>query len=79
MEPSDTLTARPSMQEFLHRIMPLGLLTAAAGVVASYLQHGFLIGGTRGVPLAGDGLLVPLWHLLLLGFVAGYVMALVGG
>jgi uncharacterized membrane protein YfcA len=69
--------ASAACREFLLRIVPLGLLTASAGVVASYLQHGFLIGGARGVPLAGDAS-VSLWHLFLLGFVAGYVMALVG-
>lgn len=47
--------------------------------MASYLQHGFLIGGSRGVPLAGADFHVGLWHLLLLGFGAGYSMALVGG
>jgi uncharacterized membrane protein YfcA len=51
----------------------------AAGVAASYLQHGFLIGGARGVPFAGPDCHPALWHLLLLGFIAGYSMALVGG
>lgn len=46
------------------------------GVVASYLQHGFLVGGDRPFPLAGVS--VPLWHLLWLGFWTGYTMALVG-
>ena len=46
------------------------------GVAASYLQHGFLVGGDRPFPLAG--VTVPLWHLLWLGFWTGYTMALVG-
>lgn len=66
-------------REFLTRILPLTIGLWAAGVGASYLQHGFLIGGDRGVPLAGPDCHVGLWHLLLLGFCAGYAMALVGG
>ena len=66
-------------QEFWGRILPLTVGIWVAGVAVSYLQHGFLIGGARGVPLAGPNCHVGLWHLLLLGFVAGYSMALVGG
>ncbi len=66
-------------REFFRRVLPMVLGTLLAGVVASYLQHGFLIGGARGVPLAGAGCHVGLWHLLLLGLVGGYCMALVGG
>ena len=66
-------------REFWTRIVPLTLGLCGAGVAASYLQHGFLIGGGRGVPLAGPECDVALWHLLLLGFCGGYAMALVGG
>ena len=66
-------------REFFTRVLPLTLLVWSAGVVASYVQHGFLIGGARGVPLAGPDCHVALWHLLLLGLGAGYSMALVGG
>lgn len=66
-------------REFWTRVLPLTVAVWVAGVAASYLQHGFLIGGDRGVPLAGPGCDVALWHLLLLGFGAGYAMALVGG
>ena len=66
-------------RELVTRVAPLVLLLWAAGVAASYLQHGFLIGGARGVPLAGPECHPAWWHLLLLGFVAGYSMALVGG
>jgi uncharacterized membrane protein YfcA len=66
-------------RELFTRILPLTLACWAAGVAVSYLQHGFLIGGDRGVPLAGPECHVALWHLLLLGFCAGYSMALVGG
>lgn len=72
-------TARQlTRREFWRRILPLTLVIWLAGVAASYLQHGFLIGGPRGVPLAGPECHAGLWHLLLLGFVAGYFMALVG-
>lgn len=66
-------------RELLTRVLPLTALLWAIGVAASYAQHGFLIGGERGVPLAGPDCHAPLWHLLLLGFGAGYAMALVGG
>ena len=42
-------------REFLARVLPLALGVWTVGVGASYLQHGFLIGGSRGVPLAGPG------------------------
>jgi uncharacterized membrane protein YfcA len=71
--------ARLARWEFFWRILPLTLLVWGIGVAASYLQHGFLIGGSRGVPLAGPDCHVSLWHLLLLGYFAGYSMALVGG
>lgn len=70
---------RSTRRELLTRVLPLTLGAWAVGVGASYLQHGFLIGGARGVPLAGPDCYAPLWHLLLLGFCAGYAMALVGG
>jgi uncharacterized membrane protein YfcA len=66
-------------REFWFRVVPLTAGVLLAGVCASFLQHGFLIGGARGVPLAGPGCHVAVWQLLLLGFVAGYAMALVGG
>jgi uncharacterized membrane protein YfcA len=66
-------------RELFTRILPLTLGAWLAGVIVSYGQHGFLIGGARGVPLAGPECDVELWHLLLLGFSAGYAMALVGG
>jgi uncharacterized protein len=66
-------------RELLTKIIPLTLAAWTVGVAVSYLQHGFLIGGERGVPLAGPDCHVALWHLLLLGLVAGYSMALVGG
>ncbi|MDO8539936.1 MAG: sulfite exporter TauE/SafE family protein, partial [Opitutaceae bacterium] len=72
-------TRAAAQREFWTRVLPLALAVWAFGIAASYLQHGFLIGGERGVPLAGPDCHAALWHLLLLGFVAGYTMALVGG
>lgn len=66
-------------RELFTQILPLTAAAWAVGVGVSYLQHGFLIGGARGVPLAGPECHVALWHLLLLGFCGGYAMALVGG
>ncbi len=66
-------------REFWSRVLPLAVGVWLLGIAVSYIQHGFLIGGSRGVPLAGPECDAALWHLLLLGFVAGYSMALVGG
>lgn len=62
--------------EFLSQQVPIVLLVFGLGIAASYLQHGFLVGGDRSFPLAGIS--VPLWHLVWLGFWTGYTMALVG-
>ena len=66
----------PLLQEFGCQQAPIIAVVLALGVAASYLQHGFLVGGDRPFPLAG--VVVPLWHLLWLGFWTGYTMALVG-
>jgi hypothetical protein len=71
------VAARPSpWTEFLRDQAPIVAGVLALGVAASYLQHGFLVGGERPFPLAG--IAAPLWHLLWLGFWTGYTMALVG-
>jgi len=62
--------------ELLCEQAPIIAAVLVMGVAASYLQHGFLVGGERPFPLAGVA--VPLWHLLWLGFWTGYTMALVG-
>jgi uncharacterized protein len=68
---------RPSwMAEFRRDQAPIIAAILIVGVAASYLQHGFLVGGERPFPLAG--VRVPLWHLMWLGFWTGYTMALVG-
>ncbi len=67
---------RPLSTEFLREQAPIITIVLMMGVAASYLQHGFLVGGDRPFPLAG--VTVPLWHLLWLGFWTGYTMALVG-
>jgi uncharacterized membrane protein YfcA len=69
--------APPSLRtELLYEQAPIIAAVLVMGVAASYLQHGFLVGGERPFPLAGVA--VPLWHLLWLGFSSGYIMALVG-
>lgn len=62
--------------ELLRQQVPIVVAVLGLAVAASYLQHGFLVGGDRPFPLAG--VKVPLWHLLWLGFWTGYTMALVG-
>lgn len=58
--------------------LPVALLMGLLGIVSSFIQHGFLIGARRGIPLAGPGVHVSIWYLLLLGLGAGYVTALIG-
>jgi uncharacterized membrane protein YfcA len=58
-------------REFFTRVLPIALGLWAAGVAVSYLQHGFLIGGEHGVPVAGPECHPVLWHLLLIVPVAG--------
>jgi len=58
--------------------LSLALFFMILGVVGSYLQHGFLIGGRHGVPLAGSHVYVPIRRLLVLGLGAGYITALMG-
>ena len=48
----------------------------ALGLVAAYVQHGFLPGGDAAFPVAG--VRVPVWHLVWMGFWTGYLMAIVG-
>lgn len=63
-------------REFLREQLPVILGLIALGIVAAFLQHGFLPGGDAEFPLAGAR--VPLWHLVWMGFWTGYTMALVG-
>jgi uncharacterized membrane protein YfcA len=56
--------------------VPLLVLVLAAAFGAAYWQHGFLPGSDVAFPLAG--VRVPIWHLIWLGFWAGYTMAVVG-
>ncbi|HEX9419124.1 MAG TPA: hypothetical protein VGA81_08715, partial [Methylomirabilota bacterium] len=71
-----TPAPRSLRTELLCEQAPIITAVLITGVAASYLQHGFLVGGERPFPLAGVA--VPLWHLLWLGFWTGYTMALVG-
>ncbi len=65
-------------REFLTEQLPLIVITFGLGIALSYVQHGFLIGGSRGVPLAGNDIYVPIWHLLWMGLWTGYAMGVVG-
>jgi uncharacterized membrane protein YfcA len=66
----------PLLTEFLRDQLPVTAAVFAAGIVASYLQHGYLAGGD--LPFSIAGVRVPIWHLLWMGFWTGYTMALVG-
>lgn len=63
-------------REFLYEQTPLIVALLVAGVLAAYWQHGFLPGGSRAWPLAGQQ--VPIWHLIWMGLWTGYTMAIVG-
>ena len=71
MTPPGTLT-----REFLREQLPVIASLVVLGIVAAFVQHGFLPGGDAEFPLAG--VRVPLWHLFWMGFWTGYTMALVG-
>lgn len=75
----DTISATepPSLiREFLAEQLPLVTAVLGLGFAAAYLQHGFLPGADVAFPLAG--VRVPIWHLVWMGFWAGYTMAIVG-
>ena len=66
----------PLLIEFIRDQLPIIAAVFIAGLVASYLQHGYLAGGDLAFSVAG--VKVPIWHLLWMGFWTGYTMALVG-
>lgn len=66
----------PILQEFLRDQVPMIVGVFALGVMVNYMQYGFLPGAERAFPVAG--VIVPIWHLLWMGFWTGYIMALVG-
>lgn len=63
-------------REFLFQQVPLIAGALLLGVIAAYLQHGFLPGGDRAFPVAE--VRVPVWHLVWMGVWTGYTMAVVG-
>lgn len=70
-------TEAPSLfKEFLVEQMPLIIGVLGLGFAAAYLQHGFLPRADVAFPLAG--VRVSIWHLIWMGFWAGYTMAIVG-
>ena len=70
------LSGNPVLKEFLRDQVPMVFGVFALGILASYLQHGFVPGGDVAFPIAG--IRVPLWHLIWMGFWTGYLMAIVG-
>lgn len=65
-----------SAHEFFLQQLPLATSVFVLGIVAAYLQHGYLPGGDVAFPLAG--VRVPIWHLVWMGAWTGYTMAMVG-
>jgi uncharacterized membrane protein YfcA len=63
-------------REFLTQQAPFIVGALLLGVLAAYLQHGFVPGADRPFPLAH--VRVPLWHVVWMGVWTGYTMALVG-
>ena len=72
----DFRTAHPLLREFIRDQLPMIIAVFFLGILASYLQHGYLAGGDR--PFTVAGVRVPIWHLLWMGFWTGYTMGLVG-
>jgi len=69
--------ARNSLaREFWLQQAPLIGGALLLGVLAAYLQHGFLPGADRAFPVAE--VRVPVWHLIWMGVWTGYTMAVVG-
>ncbi len=66
----------PLLTEFLRDQLPIIAIVFIAGIIASFLQHGYLAGGDQ--PFSVAGVKVPIWHLLWMGFWTGYSLALVG-
>ncbi len=63
-------------REFWRQQAPLIGGALLLGVIAAYLQHGFLPGAERAFPVAE--VRVPVWHLIWMGIWTGYTMAVVG-
>jgi uncharacterized membrane protein YfcA len=72
----DFRNEHPLLWEFIRDQLPMIIAVFTLGILASYLQHGYLAGGDR--PFTVAGVRVPVWHLLWLGFWTGYTMGLVG-
>jgi len=66
----------PMLHEFLRDQAPMIGGVFALGVLVCFLQYGFLPGADRTFPVAG--IMVPIWHLLWLGFWTGYTLGIVG-
>ncbi len=56
----------PLFKEFSRDQLPMILGVFVLGIIASYLQHGYLAGGDA--PFTVARVRVPIWHLLWMGF-----------
>lgn len=63
-------------REFWLQQVPLIGGALLLGLIAAYVQHGFLPGAERAFPVAE--VRVPVWHLIWMGVWTGYTMAVVG-
>jgi len=64
------------LRELVRDQIPATMLIFGLALVVAYLQNGQIPGADKAFPVAG--VLVPIWHLLWMGFWTGYIMGLVG-
>lgn len=62
--------------EFVFQQLPMFVGLIVLGLLAAWLQYGYLPGADAAFPVAG--VRVPIWHVVWMGFWTGYTMALVG-
>ena len=63
-------------REFVFQQLPIILVIGFAGCLASRVQHGVWPSADGPFPIAG--VVVPIWHLVWMGFWTGYLAALIG-
>lgn len=71
-----TLKSPSVIKEFCRDQLPMILGTFLLGIIAGYLQAGYLPGSDRPFPVGQ--ITVSIWHLVFMGFWTGYIMGLVG-
>lgn len=74
--PAALFVRRPLLRELICEQAPLVLGTLLAALLVCYFQYGFVPGAARPFPVAGVG--ASALHLVAMGFVTGYAMAVVG-